>query len=138
MTELRTAVFASLVGDVYALFIKPQTRKTYEAYGAAALASTDLNPGARWAALVSGDPSVIARSPCDEAIQGPQHAASATQPVILRPLDCFALLAMTGAIDAMSSPTVLRRKSSCSRPCCNSGWLRARTGRSPPVRPVAL
>jgi hypothetical protein len=22
----------------------------------------------------SGDPSVIARSPCDEAIQGPQHA----------------------------------------------------------------
>ena len=23
---------------------------------------------------VSGDPSVIARSPCDEAIQGPQHA----------------------------------------------------------------
>src|ERR1700688_3773268 len=25
---------------------------------------------------VSGDPSVIARSPCDEAIQGPQHARS--------------------------------------------------------------
>ena len=35
---------------------------------------------------VSGDPSVIARSPCDEAIQGPQHAAPATQTVVLRPL----------------------------------------------------
>ena len=45
---------------------------------------------------VSGDTSVIARSPCDEAIQGPQHgAASATQTVVLRPLDCFASLAMT-------------------------------------------
>src|SRR5271170_2250046 len=44
---------------------------------------------------VSGDPSVIARSPCDEAIQGPQHARRATQTVVLRPLDCFASLAMT-------------------------------------------
>ena len=45
---------------------------------------------------VSGDPSVIARSPCDEAIQGPQQARR-QQPktVVLRPLDCFASLAMT-------------------------------------------
>jgi hypothetical protein len=44
---------------------------------------------------VSGDLSVIARSPCDEAIQGPQHARPATQTVVLPPLDCFASLAMT-------------------------------------------
>jgi hypothetical protein len=45
---------------------------------------------------VSGDPSVIARSPCDEAIQGATTcAAPATQTVVLRPLDCFASLAMT-------------------------------------------
>src|SRR5271168_3446137 len=45
---------------------------------------------------VSGDPSVIARSPCDEAIQGATTCAEpATQTVVLRPLDCFASLAMT-------------------------------------------
>jgi hypothetical protein len=33
-----------------------------------------LSPNNYRSDRVRGDPSVIARSPCDEAIQGPQHA----------------------------------------------------------------
>jgi hypothetical protein len=44
---------------------------------------------------VSGAPSVIARSPCDEAIQG-HSMRGASSESRLRPLDCFASLAMTG------------------------------------------
>jgi hypothetical protein len=40
--------------------------------------------------------SVIARSPCDEAIQGLRDAAPKPAGAVRRPLDCCALLAMTG------------------------------------------
>src|SRR5271155_4947291 len=40
-------------------------------------------------------PVVIARSPCDEAIQGLRDAAPKPAGALRRPLDCFALLAMT-------------------------------------------
>jgi hypothetical protein len=40
--------------------------------------------------------SVIARSPCDEAIQGLRDAGPKPVGAVRRPLDCFALLAMTG------------------------------------------
>jgi hypothetical protein len=44
---------------------------------------------------VSGDPSVIARSPCDEAIQGHNMRGPSNPDGRMRPLDCFASLAMT-------------------------------------------
>ena len=54
---------------------------------------------------ISGGPNrnkrlpVIARSPCDEAIQGPRHVGRppSRRFVVWLSLDCFALLAMTGA-----------------------------------------
>src|ERR1700722_20957200 len=42
--------------------------------------------------------SVIARSPCDEAIQGLRDAAPKPAGAVRRPLDCIALLAMTGQV----------------------------------------